>query len=84
MSSESPVEGERGLGLRGVPRGVGHAVAPGVEMGLLDDGLVLVQDLFPAAEVVGEHVVEALRAAVVDMHGHNPSLGVDVVEPAGS
>ena len=68
--------------IRCVPRRVGHAVAPGVEMGLLDGVLVLVHDLFPAAEMVGEDVVEAVGGAVPHKDGHHVATGADVVELA--
>ncbi len=68
--------------IRCVPRRVGHAVAPGVEMGLLDGVLVLVHDFFPAAEMVGEDVVEAVGGAVPHMDGHHVATGADVVELA--
>lgn len=58
MAGEAAVESKRSLGLRSVPSSVAHAVAPGVEMGLLHDGLVLPHHLVPAAQVVGEDVVE--------------------------
>ena len=80
VAGEAAAEGEGGLRLGGVPRRVGHAVAPGVEVGLLDGVPVPVQHLLPASEVVGEHVVEAVRGAVPHMDGHHPPLGVDVVE----
>ena len=82
MTRETTVEGEHGLGLRRVPGGVAHAVAPRVEMGLLDGVLALVKHLLPAAEVVGEHVTEASRAVLVNADGHDTPLGIDVVEPA--
>ena len=83
MAREAAVEGERGLGLRGVPRGVAHAVAPRVEVGLLHGVLVFIKHLLPTAEVVGEHVVEASGAVLVDVHGHDLAFGVDIVETSG-
>ena len=52
-------------------------------MGLLHDGLVLPHHLVPAAQVVGEDVVEAVGIAVLHMHRHHTPLGIDVVEMAG-
>ena len=60
VAGEAAAEGERNLGLRGVPRGVGHAVAAGVEVGPLDGVLRLVHHDLPAAEMVREDVVEAV------------------------
>ncbi len=82
VPGEAAAEGEGDLRLRGVPRRVGHAVAPGVEMGLLDGVLVLVHDFFPAAEMVGEDVVKAVGGAVPHMDGHHVATGADVVELA--
>ena len=82
VSSEAAVKGERGLGLRSVPGGVAHAVAPGVEVGALDGVLVLVQNLLPAAQMVSKHVVETLRPVLVDADGHNAAFGVYVVQPS--
>ena len=41
VAGEAAAEGERHLRLRGVPRRVAHAVAPRVEVGLLNYGLAL-------------------------------------------
>ena len=76
-------EGERDLGLAGVPRRVAHAVAPRVEVGLLHDVLEIVHHLLPASEMVGEHVVEAVGTSVGHVHRHEAALGIDVVEMAG-
>ena len=84
MSGEAAVEGERGLRLRRVPVGVAHAVAPGVEVGLLHGGLALAHHLLPTAQMVGEHVVEAAYAVLVNTYGNDASFGVDVVEPSRS
>ena len=84
VSGESPVEGERSPGLPGVPGGEAHAVAPGVEVGLLHGVLVPVEHLLPPAEVVGEHIVEVFVPTLVDMHGNDLNFGVDIVEPTGS
>ena len=83
MAGEAAVEGERGLGLGRIPGGVAHAVAPRVEMRLLHNGLVFVHHLLPAAEMVGEDVIEVSRTVFGDMHGHDAPLGIDVIEPAG-
>ena len=83
VAGEAAPEGERDRGLFSVPTRIIHAVAPGVEMGLLDDGLALVHHLVPAAEVVGEDVIEAVGVAVLHMQRHHTSLGIDVVEMAG-
>ena len=60
VAREATVESEPDLGLLGVPSSVAHAVAPGVEMGLLHGVLVLVQHHIPVPEMVGDHVVEAV------------------------
>ena len=44
--------------------------------------LVLVHDFFPAAEMVGEDVVEAVGGAVPHKDGHHVATGADVVELA--
>lgn len=82
MSSESPVEEQRGRHRRGD----GVAVigrAPRVEMHVLHHHAVAVGDGGPAAEVVGEHIVEVFVPTLVDMHGNDLAFGVDIVEAPG-
>ena len=83
VAGEAAAEGERHLRLRGVPGGVAHAVAPGIEVGLLDGVLEIVHHRLPASETVGEHVVEAVGTSVGHVHRHEAALGIDVVEAAG-
>ena len=65
VAGEASVEGECGLCLGRVPSGIAHAVAPGVEVGLLHDGLALVKHFLPAAKMVGEHIIKAFCAVLV-------------------
>ena len=83
VAGEASAEGEGDLGLRAGPGGVAHAVAPGVEVGALDGVLRPVHHHVPAAEVVGDHVVEAVGVAVPHMDRHDAPVGMDVVEMAG-
>ena len=76
MAGEASAEGEGDLRLRAGPGGVAHAVAPGVEVGALDGVLRPVRHHVPAAEVVGEHVVEAVGGDAVDLEGREPAEGV--------